>query len=209
MHIPVFQPARPPMQPGMGSTPNLIADRQGYAGQHWSSPSHMPPAGMGYNTIAGHSPWTQYNYPPGMGLMPPYSHHSMYYPSMQTSPHYSLHHPANTAVPSSSSLSQLPTNSMAGPATLSYVSSPANPPPLGYIVAYTPEQLADLMRDHYQVPPSSPSAYSTAGGNYYRSQGSPSPCASPKRPLSTTPSQQGHMAVMLPSQSAPFVSIAC
>ena len=36
--------------------------------------------------------------------------------------------------------------------TSSYADLPAPQPPLGYIVAYTPEQIADLMRPQYKGP---------------------------------------------------------
>ena len=45
----------------------------------------------------------------------------------------------------------------------SYSASVPNQPPLGYIVAYTPEQVADLMRDQYHgdVSPQQPSSASS------------------------------------------------
>ena len=65
----------------------------------------------------------------------------------------------------------------------SYAASAPNQPPLGYIVAYTPEQVADLMRDQYQ-----------AGFSSQRLD--MSPAASPKRPSSGLVSVYPHKFIL-------------
>ena len=169
--MPPPKPARPGY-PGMmsptGSTPNLASSSFSTLPPHWSaSTTHLPGPGggpggshhdfsrMGYNTIAGHPHHWNQRHSPG-----PYSQGQFMYPP-------------NSHVPSSS-MSHLPSSSY-------YASAPptdTGPPTLGYIVAYTPEQLAEIMRDQYPAQ-SQGSGYNTSG---YGSNWSPS--QSPKRPLS-------------------------
>ena len=55
--------------------------------------------------------------------------------------------PLSRGQPQTGSMSVLPTGG-------SYAASmPTDPQPLGYIVAYTPDQLAGIMKDNYPMPP--------------------------------------------------------
>lgn len=146
-----------------GSTPNLAANTFSTLPPHWSvSTTHLPGTSRahagppydfsrGYNTIAGHPHHWSQRHSPG-----PYSHGQFTYPP-------------NSHVPSSS-MSHLPSSSYYGSAP-----TDTGPPTLGYIVAYTPEQLADIMRDQY--PDLATQSHPGYGSSW-------SPGQSPKRPLS-------------------------
>lgn len=89
------------------------------------------------------------------------------------------HRPSDDALTfgSSTSLQRNASSSLgAGSGSTTYSTYQPPAPPLGYIVAYTPEQLTEIIKDQYQHgPPSSMYHQSPSGGGHY------SPCASPKK----------------------------
>lgn len=83
------------------------------------------------------------------------------------------HHQNSDGVTFGSS-TNLPRDAAASHGTYSAYQPPA--PPLGYIVAYTPEQLTEIIKDQYHFgPPSSMYQFPAAGH--------PSPSASPKKTI--------------------------
>ena len=195
-----FQPARPGY-PGMdrllsptGSTPNLTNPSSSYMPHHWSSTNlptfdsrfdnryegHYNVSEGRFNTIAGHGHW----------------HHPAHHHSPRHHPHFSPTAHGHFVYPSvghhhvpSSSMSVLPTTgggsgaggglaySLGGQGAGSsgnqtYATSHPKNPPLGYIVAYTPEQIADLMKDQLggvpQVTPTGQPAWSPSHSPKHR-----------------------------------------
>ena len=127
-----LQPARPgfhtlhhPMSP-TGSTPNLAANTSPFHHpHHWSSTTHL--AQSPYNDPRA------YNTIPHSGGMWPGAH-PMHYNTMPDQKHRTNY-----------TIQETP-----GAGGNTYASHKPDAPPLGYIVAYTPEQIADLMKDQAQ-----------------------------------------------------------
>ncbi len=178
-----------------GSTPNLLnaAATSSYMPHHWSS-TNLPGGYEGqynvpegrynvsegrFNTIAGHGHWhhAQRHHPHAASHYSPSAHGHFAYPP--SGGHTQLPHHAHTLPhPHTSSMSVLPTSGGSlgySPGTGVYATAQPKNPPLGYIVAYTPEQIADLMTDQLGgVPQVTPAGHPTI-----------SPSQSPKhRPLS-------------------------
>ena len=157
-----FQPIRPGY-PGMdwsmsssGSTPNLnmsggvgggTASGFSTIGSQWNSTSHLissqvPPSSGGRNVMGG-DPRPNYRMP----------HNAMPGAGPGGVPYHQM--PGNAA-------NHMPVTPVSYPNN-GQVSMNNNQQPLGYLVAYTPEQVHEILTAKFQVPPS-PSAHQMGAG---------------------------------------------
>ena len=161
-----------------GSTPNLLAATGGGSGggfgaspQHWSSTTQLPSThhqALHHSQFAGGGGSGSHA---GLGMGDNRGYNTIAHPGHWGHPQTQLYSPAQPLYPSNA-----PEGSYAA-------HQPANPP-LGYIVAYTPEQVEQLVKDQYSVPSST---HNAAGASHYQLAGpfsTFSPTASPKRPVS-------------------------